>query len=89
VTGNPVLFLLSDQNDYVATLNTIEEVKCRNGRPVLIGNHKNADIPIITNNPFGFLWNNMALQIIAYKLAIHRGNDPDMPRNLAKVVTVA
>ena len=28
------------------------------------------------------------LQLIAYELAILRGNDPDRPRNLAKCVTV-
>jgi glucosamine 6-phosphate synthetase-like amidotransferase/phosphosugar isomerase protein len=34
------------------------------------------------------LWNNMALQLIAYKLSVRKGINPDMPRNLAKVVTV-
>jgi glucosamine--fructose-6-phosphate aminotransferase (isomerizing) len=28
------------------------------------------------------------MQILAYELAVRRGKDPDMPRNLAKSVTV-
>jgi glucosamine--fructose-6-phosphate aminotransferase (isomerizing) len=84
----PVLCLLSDKCDLPGVFNAMEEIRCRNGRPILIGNHENADIPIVTNNEFGFLWNNMALQLIAYKLSVKKGINPDMPRNLAKVVTV-
>ncbi len=84
----PVICLLSDKSDYPFVCNAMEEIRCRNGRPILIGNHELADIPIETHNEFGFLWNNMALQLIAYKLSVRRGINPDMPRNLAKVVTV-
>jgi glucosamine--fructose-6-phosphate aminotransferase (isomerizing) len=86
--GLPVLCLLSDKVDYPSVCNAMEEIRCRNGKPILIGNHECADIPIETNNEFGFLWNNMALQLIAYKLSVRKGINPDMPRNLAKVVTV-
>jgi glutamine---fructose-6-phosphate transaminase (isomerizing) len=86
--GLPVLCLLSDKTDYASVCNAMEEIRCRNGKPILIGNHECADIPIETNNEFGFLWNNMALQLIAYKLSVRKGINPDMPRNLAKVVTV-
>lgn len=89
ITNNlPVLCLLSDKADYASVCNAMEEIRCRNGKPILIGNHECADIPIETNNELGFLWNNMALQLIAYKLSIKKGINPDMPRNLAKVVTV-
>ena len=89
ITNNlPVLCLLSDKTDYASVCNAMEEIRCRNGKPILIGNHECADIPIETNNELGFLWNNMALQLIAYKLSIKKGINPDMPRNLAKVVTV-
>lgn len=86
--GLPVVCLLSDKSDYASVCNAMEEIRCRNGKPILIGNHECADIYIPTNNEFGFLWNNMALQLIAYKLSIRKGINPDMPRNLAKVVTV-
>jgi glucosamine--fructose-6-phosphate aminotransferase (isomerizing) len=84
----PVVCLLSNSSEYASVCNAMEEISCRNGKPILIGNHKNADIPILTDNEFGFLWNNMALQLLAYKLSINKGINPDMPRNLAKVVTV-
>jgi glucosamine--fructose-6-phosphate aminotransferase (isomerizing) len=31
---------------------------------------------------------NIPLQILAYELSIQKGINPDIPRNLAKVVTV-
>jgi len=40
------------------------------------------------NRTFGGVLANVFLQWISYELAIKRGNSPDYPRNLAKVVTV-
>ena len=54
----------------------------------MIGVSKLADIPIRVDNEFTYLWCNMAMQLIAYHLAVHRGINCDMPRNLEKVVTV-
>lgn len=89
ITNNlPVLCLLSDKTEYASVCNAMEEIRCRGGKPILIGNHECADIAIETNNELGFLWNNMALQLIAYHLSVKKGINPDMPRNLAKVVTV-
>ncbi len=34
------------------------------------------------------LVNIIPIQVLAYELAVQRGKDPDMPRNLAKSVTV-
>jgi glucosamine--fructose-6-phosphate aminotransferase (isomerizing) len=84
----PVINLISNPDEYETISNSMAQVKSRGGNPILIGNHKSATLPIITKNEFGFLWNNMTLQLIAYYLAIYQGNNPDMPRNLAKVVTV-
>lgn len=84
----PVLCLVSNGKDKATVMNAVEEIRSRNGVPIVIGNTPLADIPILTDNEFGFLWNNMVLQYLAYKLSIARGINPDMPRNLAKVVTV-
>lgn len=84
----PVICLVSDKKDFATVMNAVEEIKSRNGKPIVIGNHPLADIPVITDNAFSFLWNNMVLQYLAYKLSVQRGINPDMPRNLAKVVTV-
>jgi glucosamine--fructose-6-phosphate aminotransferase (isomerizing) len=40
------------------------------------------------NKTFGDLLGIIPLQILAYYLSISRGINPDMPKNLAKVVTV-
>ena len=40
------------------------------------------------NKTFADLLCVIPLQLLAYKLALSKGINPDMPRNLAKVVTV-
>jgi glucosamine--fructose-6-phosphate aminotransferase (isomerizing) len=84
----PVICLISNIAEWGSISNAMEEIKSRNGKTFLIGNHPTADIFIEEENEFSFLWNNMALQLIAYHLSVHKGINPDMPRNLAKVVTV-
>lgn len=89
ITDNtPVIYLMTNQGDEALTFSAVEEVKSRKGIPFLIGQHSKADLSIPTENQFGFLWNNIAIQLIAYHLSVYKGINPDMPRNLAKVVTV-
>ena len=89
ITPNlPVVCLISNQNDWSSICNCMEEIKSRNGTTFLIGNHPTADICIPTQNEFGFMWNNIALQLIAYHISVSKRINPDMPRSLAKVVTV-
>lgn len=45
-------------------------------------------IVIPNNGPLTAMISVLPLQLIAYELAVLRGIDPDMPRNLAKAVTV-
>ena len=49
---------------------------------------KKNSIIIPYNLTFRHLLCVIPLQILAYKLSLSRGLNPDMPRNLAKVVTV-
>ena len=47
------------------------------------------DVIVIPNNgPMTALLGCIPLQMIAYELAVLRGINPDVPRNLAKAVTV-
>jgi glucosamine--fructose-6-phosphate aminotransferase (isomerizing) len=86
----PVVCLISNMEDKGYIKNTESEILSRNGIPIIIGCDPTADVYINMNgNPYGFLWNNIALQYIAYKISISKTINPDMPRNLAKVVTVA
>jgi glucosamine--fructose-6-phosphate aminotransferase (isomerizing) len=75
-------------------MNCFEEVKSRNSPIILITNNNfdyNLDctiIKIIKNNTFGSLLAIIPLQLLAYYLSINKGINPDIPRNLAKVVSV-
>ena len=51
-------------------------------------NNKENVLKIASNNSFLDFLSIIPLQLLAYKLSLERGLNPDMPRNLAKVVTV-
>jgi glucosamine--fructose-6-phosphate aminotransferase (isomerizing) len=90
--GTPVIVLAPKDENHKHILSNAQEIKARGGYIIGISPENNdvfdywikvpeADIdsPIINIIP---------LQILAYHLAVLRNNDPDMPRNLAKSVTV-
>lgn len=90
--GTPVIVLAPKDENYKHILSNAQEIKARGGYIIGVCPENNdvfdywikvpeADIdsPIINIIP---------IQILAYHLAVLRNNDPDMPRNLAKSVTV-
>ncbi len=93
----PVVFIAPSDAVYPKVAANIEEVKARGGRVIVIvteGNHDldgKADhvIPVpATMDPLQPLLTVIPLQLLAYHIALLRGCDVDMPRNLAKSVTV-
>ena len=93
----PVVFIAPSDAVYPKIAANIEEVKARGGRVIAIvteGNHDldgKADhvIPVpSTIDPLQPLLTVIPLQLLAYHIALLRGCDVDMPRNLAKSVTV-
>ena len=93
----PVVFIAPSDAVYPKVAANIEEVKARGGRVIAIvteGNHDldgKADhvIPVpATLDPLQPLLTVIPLQLLAYHIALLRGCDVDMPRNLAKSVTV-
>ena len=40
------------------------------------------------NKTYNSVLSSIVLQMVAYKLSVNKGINPDMPKNLAKVVTV-
>jgi glucosamine--fructose-6-phosphate aminotransferase (isomerizing) len=93
----PVVFIAPSDAVYPKVAANIEEVKARGGRVIAIvteGNHDldgKADhvIPVpATMDPLQPLLTVIPLQLLAYHIALLRGCDVDMPRNLAKSVTV-
>lgn len=100
----PVIFLLTDVfqgdlNDKLRerVVSHIMEIKSRHGVPIHIGptkmdvvNEYSIQVPIIRNDSafMQALANVVVLQLLSYDVAIHKGMNPNRPRNLAKCVTV-
>ncbi len=90
--GTPCLVLIGDEESRKETISNAMELKARGAKIIGIG-PENEDVfdewmyapesgvasPIVNLIP---------IQLFAYSLAVARGIDPDMPRNLAKSVTV-
>jgi glucosamine--fructose-6-phosphate aminotransferase (isomerizing) len=93
----PVVVIAPHDAVYHKVLSSIQEVKARGGRVIAVATTGNSDLagmvdhmipvpdtidmltPILTTIP---------LQLLAYHIAVMRGCNVDMPRNLAKSVTV-
>ncbi len=96
--GFPVIFLLgSTERHYVERIQSnVQEMKARGAFTVVVGpeSYKDlsgADVYVTVGSydvytaPYAVI---PVMQLLAYKLAVALGRDPDKPRNLAKTVTV-
>ncbi|MGN1411706.1 MAG: glutamine--fructose-6-phosphate transaminase (isomerizing) [Oscillospiraceae bacterium] len=93
----PVIAIATQSKLFDKTISNIKEVKARGAKVVLIckktDNIENdvADyiikLPVIDDILMPML-TAIPLQLIAYYTSVHRGNNVDQPRNLAKSVTV-
>lgn len=80
------------------TVSNVEEVKARRGRMVVVGPADSHELKELSDHYIGLnfeglpnlspLYVNVALQFLAYEIALLKGTDIDKPRNLAKSVTV-
>lgn len=94
----PVVFIANKSTDtYEKVLANMEEVKARKGRIITIATEPDARIEKLsqhiiyvpkTSEKMTPIINTIPLQLLAYHLAVMKGNDVDRPRNLAKSVTV-
>ncbi|MEW6179385.1 MAG: glutamine--fructose-6-phosphate transaminase (isomerizing) [Chloroflexota bacterium] len=93
--GFPVLFV-AGPDDVPLIVSGINEVTCRGGRAVAIGQEDvrlraNASdvitLPAATSE-ISSLLSVLPLQMLAYQMSVARGYDPDFPRNLSKTLTV-
>jgi glutamine---fructose-6-phosphate transaminase (isomerizing) len=93
----PVIFIAPRDAVYPKILSNVEEVKARGGRLVAVvtagdtGVARLADHAIEIPETLDLLTpvlSVLPLQLLAYEIAVRRGCDVDMPRNLAKSVTV-
>jgi glucosamine--fructose-6-phosphate aminotransferase (isomerizing) len=88
----PVILIAPEDEFYSKSLNAYEEIQSRHAEIIIITDDKKCDkkncIQIPYNATFRHLLSVIPLQLLAYELSLSRGLNPDMPRNLAKVVTV-
>lgn len=90
--GTPVIALVANDETKKEILSNAMEVKSRGAHVIGISpeNHEVFDewIRVPDTGAASPIVNIIPIQIMAYQLAVLRKNDPDMPRNLAKSVTV-
>jgi len=94
----PVFFVVGARDgNYGKVLSNMEEVKARKGRIITISDFVDSRlyqlsefvivVPHISESVSPII-KVIPLQLIAYRIAVKKGLDPDRPRNLAKSVTV-
>ncbi|MBN1968721.1 MAG: glutamine--fructose-6-phosphate transaminase (isomerizing) [Candidatus Delongbacteria bacterium] len=93
----PVVVIATEDEIYDKVLSNIEEVKARKGIIIAIANYGDEKIEKLadyiiriphTKNLLSPILTVIPLQLLSYHIAILRGCNVDMPRNLAKSVTV-
>lgn len=90
--GTPVVVLAANDGTYKDILNNAQEIKARGGYIIGVApqNEEVFDywIRVPDAGIASPIVNIIPIQLLAYHLALLRQNNPDMPRNLAKSVTV-
>lgn len=94
----PLVAVVPRDHYYEKTVSNIEEVRAREGQVIAIGDEKDEHLrelcnhvlhcPSLKNPCFQAILSTVAVQFLAYYIAVKRGTDVDQPRNLAKSVTV-
>ncbi len=93
----PVVFLAPHDKTFEKVVSNIQEVKARMGQVITVTDKATKELEKLSDYiievPTPNLWifpilSVIPLQLLAYHLVVLRGCDVDMPRNLAKSVTV-
>jgi glucosamine--fructose-6-phosphate aminotransferase (isomerizing) len=93
----PVVIVAPKDALFDKIVSNAREIKARNGKLIVITTDDCAPFDEIAdhiikvpsvNNPLMPVITSIPLQLLAYHIAVLRGNDVDQPRNLAKSVTV-
>jgi glucosamine--fructose-6-phosphate aminotransferase (isomerizing) len=90
--GTPCIVLAPNDETFRSIVSGAEEIKARGGHIIGISPIQSdvwdEHIEIADVGEAASIVNAVPPQVLAYELALHRGLDPDKPRNLAKSVTV-
>lgn len=88
----PYFVLVPSDETYEETLSNAMEIKARGGLIIGLSEKPNDifdyHIPVADSGIFTVNTQLAIVQLLAYKLTVKKGYDPDKPRNLAKSVTV-
>ena len=93
----PIVFLATHHQLYEKIISNMQEVKSRKGRILAVVTEGDEKVKAIADNVIEVprtlnalvpLLSVVPLQLLAYFVAVDKGLDVDMPRNLAKSVTV-
>ncbi len=93
----PVLFIATHHQQYTKVLSNMQEVKARGGHILAVVTEGDEQVRAVaddvieipkTLSVFDPMLSVMPLQLLAYHIAVRKGLNVDMPRNLAKSVTV-
>ncbi len=93
----PVVAIATNNNIYEKVVSNIQEIKARKGRIIAIINEGDESIKQMADHYIEIpateecldpLLSSIPLQLLAYHIAVNKNRDVDMPRNLAKSVTV-
>jgi glucosamine--fructose-6-phosphate aminotransferase (isomerizing) len=88
----PVIMLIPNDKYLIKNNNVVSEIQSRGSRVISISNinleNTDYNIKTVHNETFNGLLGVIPLQLIAYELALNKGHNPDLPRNLAKTITV-
>ena len=92
----PVVFIVTEKG-YDKIVSNIQEVRARGGKIIIITSELNAELKEYSDHIIQVprihhclqaVLTTVPLQLLAYHMAVLKGCDVDMPRNLAKSVTV-
>jgi glutamine---fructose-6-phosphate transaminase (isomerizing) len=90
--GTPCIAIVPNDDTQADVLAGALQVKARGATVIGIGPEPHAafdhHIPVADLGEATLIANAIPAQLLGYELALLRGHDPDMPRNLAKSVTV-
>jgi glucosamine--fructose-6-phosphate aminotransferase (isomerizing) len=93
----PVVVVAPHDSVYHKVLSNMQEVKARQGKIIAVVTEGNGDLSALVDHKIEVpktidmlqpVLTTVPLQLLAYHVAVMRGCDVDMPRNLAKSVTV-
>jgi glucosamine--fructose-6-phosphate aminotransferase (isomerizing) len=96
--GFPVVFICPKDETHKIVIGNIMEMKARGASIIAVMEEGDEEIKSLADDwveipkgipevlsPIPYI---IPLQLLAYYMAVERGHNPDMPRNLAKSVTV-